>query len=639
MKASILVVDDTPDNLRLLMGVLKQREYEIRVAHNGELALQSAKSFLPDLILLDIMMPEMNGYEVCKRLKADERTRNIPVIFLSALDEATDKVKGFKHGGLDYITKPFQVEEVLARVETHLALQNLQKALQEENSKRRQAEASLQKLNEHLEERITIRTAELEKTNKALKAEIHERRQTEQALQDGEQQYRFLVEHAVDGIGIIQEGKLVFVNDALTSLLGSSEQALLGKTPDEIFHSVFKSMPEAEAGTPAWQNHDFCIAEHGKELWIEERHSFMRWRGKPAMLVSMRDVSERKRKEQELSQEKMLLRRENARLRSTMKDRYKFHGIIGRSLAMQEVYELIGKASASEASIIIYGESGTGKDLVAQTIHHLSKRRRKAFVPVNCGSIQEPLFEREFFGHCKGAFTGATQAQPGFFDAAHQGTLFLDEIGELSLAMQVKLLRAIEGSGYTPVGSQKIKYADVRIIAATNRDLKELVKQGLMREDFFYRINVIAIEVPPLRERKEDIPLLIEHVLAQFSGAEQPPILPGRILESLYQRDWPGNIRQLQNVLQRYLTLGDLRAHDDIHEDRADETPHSVHMEKMELRDALGRFEKQFIQQVLKQSGGHRKNTAGSLGIPLRTLQRKLKKYRLTKGNDATNDT
>jgi transcriptional regulator with PAS, ATPase and Fis domain len=306
---------------------------------------------------------------------------------------------------------------------------------------------------------------------------------------------------------------------------------------------------------------------------------------------------------------------------------------------MQEVYELISKASASEANVIIYGESGTGKDLVAHTIHEMSDRRKKAIIPVNCGSIQESLFEREFFGHRKGAFTGALRDQPGFFDAAHEGTLFLDEIGELPLSMQVKLLRAIEGGGYTPVGAQSVKHADVRIIAATNRDLKQQVKQGKIRKDFFYRINVIAITVPPLRERREDIPLLIDHFLKRYSHSDSPPELPGRILESLYKRDWSGNIRQLQNVLQRYLTLKQLDVEDDPPEPAQREADPPGLQEDMELREALDDFEKRFILNTLKQHRGHRKKTAATLGIPLRTLQRKLKKYHLIKDDTGNHDT
>ncbi len=373
----------------------------------------------------------------------------------------------------------------------------------------------------------------------------------------------------------------------------------------------------------------FPITQNQQQRWIELRQREIRWEGKPAILVTARDVTGQKRREEERKAERKRLRRENIRLRSAMKDRYKFGEIIGKSLVMQEVYELIAQAASSDANVVIYGESGTGKDLIARTIHDLSRRRKKPFVPVNCGSIQETLFEREFFGHRKGVFTGAINDKPGFFDAAHEGTLFLDEIGELTLTMQAKLLRAVETHGYTPIGLQSVKHADVRILAATNRNLKEMVKQGTMREDFYYRLAVIPLAVPPLRERKEDIPLLVEQYLTQYSNSGEKPVLPGRVLDALSQRDWPGNIRQLQNVLQRYLTLNRLDFDDDLHETASDNTPASLDVleQGTGLREALDEFEKRLILDALNHNHGHKNHTAEMLDIPPRTLRRKLEKY------------
>ncbi len=310
-----------------------------------------------------------------------------------------------------------------------------------------------------------------------------------------------------------------------------------------------------------------------------------------------------------------------------MKERYRFGKIIGKSPVMQEVYELVTRASATDVNVVIYGESGTGKDLIAQTIHEMSPRRKKAFVPVNCGSIQEGIFEREFFGHRKGAFTGALRDHPGFFDAAHQGTLFLDEVGELNLAMQVKLLRAIETKSYLPVGEQKVKQADARILAATNRNLQEHMKQGLMRQDFFYRLNIIPITVPPLRERREDIPLLVEHFLHFYGSEDFQEGLPGNILEALYAYDWPGNIRQLQNVLLRYLTLHRL----DFGENEQNEPSLSEPETEIGqgLWQAVESLEKRLIIETLEHNQGHKTKTAQMLQIPIQTLRRKIIQYQL----------
>ena len=571
-KANILIVDDTPDNVRLLMDMLSERGYKVRPATSGAHALTTARLEPPDLILLDILMPDMDGYRVCAELKADERTRDIPVIFISALQQVFDKVKAFGFGAVDYITKPFEAEEVFARVRTHVTLRKLQ---------------------QHLEEMVAARTT---------------------ALQASERQYRLLVEQNTDGIGILQENVFVFVNQALCALLGCSKERLLDCSTVRDFE----------------RSPIFSLVRDQQEIWIETERSEILWEGTPAVMVVMRDVTERKRRDDEFAAERKRLRQENTRLRSAAKDRYLFGNIIGKSQAMQAVYELIVQASETDANVVISGESGTGKDLIAQTIHELSRRRHKPFIPVNCGSIQETVFEREFFGHRRGAFTGADKDVPGFFDAACGGTLFLDEIGELSLAMQVKLLRAIEDKGYTPIGDQRVKHADARIIAATNRHLKEMVKDGKMRQDFYYRIHVIPIMVPPLRDRKEDIPLLVEY-LAQHAGeTDKTPGIPGSILDLFYQHDWPGNIRQLQNVLQRYLTLKRLEFDDDEHAISDASAQHIRAQSREGLKHATEVFERQFILNMLAFNQGHKGKTAEMLQIDAKTLYRKMKEYQIS---------
>ena len=319
-------------------------------------------------------------------------------------------------------------------------------------------------------------------------------------------------------------------------------------------------------------------------------------------------------------------------LRSTIQDRYKFGEIIGKSVAMQEVYQSMTKASASDANVVICGESGTGKELVAHTIHHLSERKKQAFVAVNCGAVPENLFEREFFGHRKGAFTGATTDKPGYFDQAHGGTLFLDEIGELAPTLQVKLLRALQEKEYTPLGDTVSRHVDVRIIAATNKDLREQLHQGVIREDFFYRIRVIVINLPPLRERREDLPLLIDHFLQQYGDGEDCPTIPVSIMEALCTYHWPGNVRELQNELQRYLAeqhlefLGNISTES---EAKSEISQAESELENLKLREALEVFEKRLIAKRLAQNQGHTGKTAEVLGIPLRTLQRKIKNYQL----------
>jgi len=329
-------------------------------------------------------------------------------------------------------------------------------------------------------------------------------------------------------------------------------------------------------------------------------------------------------------QSEQALVRENLRLRSTMRDRYQFGNIVGKSPAMQKVYQLILNAAASDHNVIIYGESGTGKELVARAIHELSDRKGLGFVPVNCGAIPETLIESEFFGYAKGAFSGAGQAKQGYLDAADKGTLFLDELGEINQNMQVKLLRAIEGGGYTPLGSRGVRRPDIRIVAATNRDLRQMVRQGLIREDFFYRIHIIPIQLPALRQRKEDLPLLIDHFLKQEYTDKHPPRIPGQVLDALLNYHWPGNVRELQNVLHRYVTLGQL----DFLEPQPTPPVETVLPDggqaDLGYQAAMTGFEKKLFIKALEKHRWHREKAAASLGLSRRTFFRKLKKLGLS---------
>jgi transcriptional regulator with PAS, ATPase and Fis domain len=339
-------------------------------------------------------------------------------------------------------------------------------------------------------------------------------------------------------------------------------------------------------------------------------------------------------KEVSLEQEKERLNLENIKLKVSIRERYRFGRIIGKSAVMQKVYEQIISAAGSRANVIIYGESGTGKELVAKEIHDMSERRGNEFVTVHCGAIPETLLESEFFGYRKGAFTGAYIDKHGYLDLADRGTLFLDEVGELGLNIQVKLLRAIEGGGYTPVGSSKIKQSDIRIIAATNRDLMEQVNRKAVRPDFFYRIHVLPITLPPLRERKEDIPLLVEHFVALYRQEDGPFRLPEKIMETLYGYNWPGNVRELQNVIQRYLTEKKLNFPSvaDLEASPAEST--AVELTSYEggsLTSVLEAFEKQFITETLKNQKWKKSKTATLLGVSRKTLFRKMKQHGLEK--------
>jgi DNA-binding NtrC family response regulator len=400
----ILIVDDTPASLSLLASVLEPHGYEILTASNGREALQLAARAQPDLVLLDVMMPGHDGFYVCRELKAEAGTRGIPVIFITSRRETEFVINGFRMGAVDYIEKPFEAEEVVTRVATHLKLSGL--------------------------------TRELQQRNAELEAEVNRR----------------------------------------------------------------------------------CAAENAREK------ADQRWSA--------------------------LSSREN--------QRWGLHGFVGESPHLRRILDDISRLQQfGKTSVLITGESGTGKELVARAVHHHSPRASGPFIPVNCVAIPAELAESLFFGHSKGAFTGATADRKGWFELADGGTLFLDEIGDMPAALQAKLLRVLEDGAVTPVGSTASRQVDVRVLSATNADLSTKISSGGFRQDLFFRLARYTIHTPPLRERQEDLPLLATHFLTLFSTEMglTPPTLGHEALSALARHPFPGNVRELKNVMERALIL------------------------------------------------------------------------------------
>nr|WP_255429070.1 sigma-54 dependent transcriptional regulator [Saccharophagus sp. K07] len=413
-----MVVDDVVTNVQLLAQALEPAGYEILVAQNGRDALRIAERAQPGLILMDVMMPGLDGVATCRLLKQNPELADIPVIFITALDERESVVKGFTAGGVDYIVKPFHPEEVLRRVENHLNLHRLARSLEQSNRE------------------LKLRLAELERANRALAEERDKLARTEYALETA---------------------------DSRLNALAQREQ-----------------------------------------------------------------------------------------------QRWGMDGLVGKSATMQAILQNIRKLHHSAGtSVLITGESGTGKELIARAIHYSSPRAQKPFIPVNCVAIPAELAESMFFGHVKGAFTGASGGQKGFFELADGGTLFLDEIGDMPLGLQAKLLRVLEDGEVRPVGSQKAIKTDVRVVAATNVNLQEKIAAGLFRADLFYRLARFQVELPPLRQRRGDILLLAQHFLALFAremGVRAPDI-NAAAQEALQNYHFPGNVRELKNLIERALIL------------------------------------------------------------------------------------
>ena len=595
-KPVVLVVDDDPVNLDILVQTLEQ-DYFLIIAKNGKRALELARSHQPDLILLDILMPEMDGFEVCRCLKEDPATEPIPVIFLSVMEAPGQKHHGFEVGGVDYVTKPFHADEVLARVRTHVTIKRLRE--------------------------------KLESHNMLIGMELHEKSRQLETLMNNLPGLAYQGEHTPDR-------KVRFVSQGVARLTGYTPEDFTG--PDgmgllSLVHADDREHVSATLETALGNKEPFeltnrIVTSWGEEKWVWEQGAGVYATGPEGPLLVegfINDVTEKQKQDN-------TIRQENEELRNRLKARCS-GDIVGSSPQITAVFDLIARAAAVDDNVVVYGESGTGKELVARAIHDGSARYQRPFVAVNCGAIPESLFESELFGYKKGAFTGATADKKGYLDQADGGTLFLDELGEISLMGQVKLLRAIEHGGFTPVGGSQIHRPNVRIIAATNRNLLERVNEGAMRRDFYYRIHVIPIHLPPLRERKSDIPLLVEHFLKAYPSNKRFEYMDSEMLHAFMLYDWPGNVRELQNVLYQYLSLGTAHLGDTVIGENPGQTASASDApeEALSLTEALSRFEKAYLLNALKKNNWKRGPTAESLGVDRRTLFRKMKDFNLEK--------
>ncbi len=449
---TILVVDDENEALVLMKELFEQNGYRTLTANDGEIALQMVEDEQPDIIVSDIVMPNMDGMTLLKKVK--ETNPDIAVIMVTANGAIENAVDAMKMGAKDYILKPFRLNEVLTKV------QNLAR----------------------------LRMLEIE----------------------------------------------------------------------------------------------------------------------------------------------------NQTLRKEVRKKYNFDKIIGKTPIMTELFQRVEAVAPTPSTVLIRGENGTGKELIAHAIHYNSTRVKGPLVKVNCGVLSEGVLESELFGHVKGAFTGAHRDKMGRFEMAHGGTIFLDEIGDISLNMQVKLLRVIQEKEFERVGGNETIKVDVRIIAATNRNLEEAIAEKKFREDLYYRLNVIPIVVPPLRERKDDIPLLVDHFIKKFNTDFNKSIqgVDEEALQALMAYDWPGNIRELENVLERAIVLSrsDVLTVKDFPETigvQKHRNNHFSYVEGQQLNDLVEQFEKNIIEQALEKFNGNKLRTAEKLGIHRSTFMSKLKKYQI----------
>ncbi len=617
----ILVVDDDPHQVAMLESMLAQAGYQVLSASNSRDALELLARSQVDLALLDVVIDEMDGFEICRRIKETPGTRDLPVIFLTGeRGSLRMRLKGFEVGAVDYLLKPVTREELAARVKVMLEL----KAAQDE----------LRDLARNLQEKVEERTLQLQR---ALDALEEQKAFTENVLKSVPQ-----VLLALD-----PGNRLLTWNRVFEENFGVPPgDCLLGDLPGlSNLSSLLESGGLRSGMRVPLRRRDGRVRTYLVEV------SFVGEGGEGPRVVSLVDVTEREMALGALKgKEPAEILGELERLRRELSGRYRMSKVIGLSPSMMEVNRMVDSLRQGRATVLIQGESGTGKELVARALHFDGPHADKPFLPIHCGAISRDLIESELFGHEKGSFTGALRKKVGLFKAADGGTIFLDEVGEISPSSQVKLLRVLQEGTFMPVGSNETIQVDVRVIAATNKVLEEEVKAGRFREDLFYRLNVVTIHLPALRERKDDIPLLVAHFLQKYNviyGREEMRVedVSREVMEILQEYSWPGNVRELENVIVRAFELGcgeviqfkDLPPY--LKERKSsggrEGAPVETLREEKVLEIPRGRvnladYERMALLAALKKAGGDKVKAARELGIGKSTFYRKLKKLNIT---------
>ncbi|MGA6924874.1 MAG: sigma 54-interacting transcriptional regulator [Desulfosarcina sp.] len=626
-KSRILVIDDEEIVRDSISTFLADSGFVVHQAKDGREGIDQLREIDPDVVLLDLRMPRMDGLEVLEAIAG--RLDQVPVIVVTGAGVLQDAVTALRLGAFDFVTKPIVDMAVLE----HAVKRALEHSRLREENRRYQL---------HLEDEIRARTQDLHwrteqllTANAELKTEMAKREKTAAALKQSQARLADIVAifegfiYTCDAVF-----RLEFVNRKLADHVGDD---WAGKRCHRLLYGLDQPCPwcrYSDVFTGRSARTEFYNEKDGRWYDAVQAPMFDAEGQVRSLQAVVLDISDRKATEDWLRRRETQLAEKNRRLKSSLRTASRFGKIVGKSRLMQDVYENLLKAAESNAHVIIYGESGTGKELVAKTIHDLSDRGGKNFVTVHCGAIPDNLVESEFFGYRKGAFTGADQDKSGYLDAADGGSLFMDEVGELNLGMQVKLLRAIEGGGYTPIGSSVVKKADLRIVAATHRNLRKRLEEGGFRPDFYYRIHILPITLPPLKARKEDIPLLVNHFVNDFPHGDKLPVVPQRIIAAMQRYDWPGNVRELQNSVHRYITLGEIDFPDtatpvDVAEPKEEHPRLPTYWSGQPLSDAVNAFERGYIEHLLKENQWHRSRVAELLGIDRRTLFRKMKAHGL----------
>ncbi len=616
----ILIADDDAVSRLLLEEVLSEMGHEVISVGDGDRAWE-ALSTDPDLrmVLLDWMMPGKTGIEVAQEVKKHfhRNERYVYVIMVSQRDSTVDLVEAMDAGADDYIPKPVDVSELKVRIISGIRLLDFHNRLRAAGIRQEEINEELRTAHDELEDRVERRTAELAEANRRLRL--------------SEETFRAIFESAEDWMFVKDaKGRFTHVNPALLKSLGLDHKQVIGKTQKKISEpDEAEALGEVDSRVLAGHTvkHQYTTVVEGRPIVAEFVRAPLRDAAENVIgLCGIgRDVTDRVRQ----------LSHPDIRTTGPLSERY-------TSLAIRRTLDQIELAAASNSIVLLLGESGVGKDFLARLIHERSRRAKGPFTAVNCAALPSELAEAELFGYEAGAFTGATGRTRGFLELAEGGTLLLNEVGELTLPMQAKLLTFLDSRAFTRVGGRSPIVVNAKILAATNRDLKEEVDEGRFRKDLLYRLDVFTVHVPPLRDRIEDLPVLVEDILedmARSLGLPQAPGVYDSVMAQLAQYDWPGNIRELRNILERALILSkggkigpdhiDVLAAERKHPEETGVQLAAHACESLILDEAITNLRQSFVTEALRRSGNNVKRAAEFLGIGRNTLYEYMRTFGL----------
>ncbi|MBN2032836.1 MAG: sigma-54-dependent Fis family transcriptional regulator [Deltaproteobacteria bacterium] len=640
---NILIVDDNDENLYFLEALLKGNGHEVRSAVNGAEAFEKLRTGRSDLIISDILMPVMDGFQLCRKVKMEKDLCDIPfIIYTSEYTSSQDEAFAVKIGADRFITKPCEPDELMKVIEEAAA-----------DARRRnivptpgplQDEEMLKAHNERLLRKLEQKIVQLEK-------EIKIRQVVEESLQASERTLKTVFESATDGIvaAEVKTESLVMANKAMGRMLGCSADevkslSLADIHPSESLDHIRSQFEKQVRGEISLALDIPVKRRDGSVFFADVNAAPLDLEGRAHLLGIFRDITARKKAEEELRDAlytikklKDRLEAENIYLRDEMDLKEGQGDIVGTSDPMKYAMHRVRQVARTKVTVMLTGETGTGKGTFARFLHRESDRRDKPFVNVPCAGLPANLIESELFGREKGAFTGSTARQIGRFEVANGGTIFLDEIGELPVELQAKLLRVIEDEEFERLGSPHTVKVDVRIITSTNRNLEEEIKRGRFRQDLFYRINAFPVTLPPLRYRREDIPLLVEFFADRFTRKLGKRIekIPKETMTALQDYDWPGNVRELINVIERAVivsTGAELRLAEELSGPAIGSAQENKAKGKEgagEPRRGLAEAEREYILSALQETGWRIEGERGAaqlLGLNPSTLRTRMRK-------------